>query len=67
MAYGVEFIVFGPYEGEGHADIYIIYNDSSHYTATCIAFALHAHTQSYYRNKAYLHVRLLSLSHLLLF
>ena len=25
MGYDVEFVVFGPYEGEGHADIYIIY------------------------------------------
>ena len=44
MGYDVEFIVFGPYEGEGHADIYIIYNGWSHYTATGTAFALHIHT-----------------------
>ena len=45
MGYNVEFVVFGPYEGEGHADIYIIYNGWSHYTATgTAAFALHAHT-----------------------
>ena len=44
MGYDVEFIVFGPYEGEGHADIYIKYNGWSHYTATGTVFALHTHT-----------------------
>ena len=45
MGHDVEFIVFGPYEGEGHADIYIKNNVWSHYTATGSAFALHAQTQ----------------------
>ena len=57
LRYDVEFVVYGPYEGEGHADIYIIYNGWSHYTATgTAAFALHTHTHtcahSYHRNKA---------------
>ena len=45
MGYDVEFVVFWPYEGEGHADIYSIYNGWSHYIATGTAFILHIHTQ----------------------
>ena len=46
MGYDVEFTVFGPYEGEGHADIYIIFNGWNHFTATGTAFALHVHTHT---------------------
>ena len=43
-----EFVAYGPYEGEGHADICIIYNGWSHYTATgTAAFVLHTHTHAH--------------------
>ena len=44
LRYDEEFVVYGPYEAVDNADIYIIYNGWSHYTATGTAFALHAHT-----------------------
>ena len=45
LTYDAVFVVYGPYEAVSNADIYIIYNGWSHYTATgTAAFALHAHT-----------------------
>ena len=45
LIYDAEFVVYGPYETVSNADIYLIHNGWSHYTATgTAAFALHAHT-----------------------
>ena len=45
LTYDAEFVVYGPYEAVSNADIYIIYNGWSHYTATGTAgIVLHAHT-----------------------
>ena len=44
LGYDAEFVVYGPHKAVDNADIYIIYNSWSHYTATGTAFALHTHT-----------------------